>query len=66
MTNKYQTKDFEKMYDVYTTMLADASEYLDWFSDVLDSYEGGEEDAAHDVRQLIEALNHEVQRRIKY
>ena len=74
MTNKYQTKDFEKMHDVYTTMLADAAEYLDWFSEVLDSYERTEDDpedremyadAAHDVRQLIEALNHEVQCRNK-
>ena len=74
MTNKYQTKDFEKMYDVYTTMLADAAKYLDWFSEELDMYERTEDDpedrdmyadAAYDVRQLIEALNHEVQCRNK-
>ena len=56
-------------------MLDDAADYLDWFSEVLDSYERAEDDpedrdmyadAAHDVRQLIEALSHEVQRRIKY
>ena len=75
MTNKYQTKDLDKMFHVYTKMLDDAADYLDWFSEVLDSYERAEDDpedrdmyadAAHDVRQLIEALSHEVQRRIKY
>lgn len=74
MTNKYQTKDLDKMFHVYTKMLNDAAVYLDWFSDVLDSYERAEDDpedrdmyadAAHDVRQLIEALNHEVQCRNK-
>ena len=74
MTKKYCPEEHRKVYDAYTNMLDDAAKYLDWFSEVLDSYERTEDDpedrdmfadAAHDVRQLIEALNHEVQCRNK-